>query len=57
MAEADVSSEGWVYDSIPHYRLNVDVVDGYLSGLWPGYDFQTEVESMHEHLLNEAQIF
>lgn len=43
MSETNVPCEDWVYDSIPQYRLNVKIIDGFLSKKWPGYDFHTEV--------------
>ena len=33
----------WVYDTIPHYRLNSQKVLAYLQSQWPGYDFDLEV--------------
>ena len=49
MSDATVSSEGWVYDTIPHYRLNIEIIDGFLSEKWPGYVFLTEVRPKAEH--------
>lgn len=43
MSDATVSSEGWVFDTIPHYRLNIEIIDGFLLEKWPGYEFYTEV--------------
>lgn len=45
MSDATVSNEGWVYDTIPHYRLNIEIIDGFLSEKWPGYEFYIEVRS------------
>ena len=56
MSDATVSSEGWVYDTIPHYRLNIEIIDGFLSEKWPGYEFYTEVRPKTEHSSNDFDI-
>ena len=35
--------EVWVYDTIPHYRLNPQKVLTYIRSQWPAYDFELEV--------------
>lgn len=50
MSDAMVPNEGWVFDTIPHYRLNVEIINGFLSEKWPGYNFYTVVRPKLEHL-------
>ena len=33
----------WLYDSIPHYRLNEGIIKGYLKNKWDDYQFFVEV--------------
>ena len=33
----------WGYDKIPHYRLNVDIINGYLRQKWGDFRFFIEV--------------
>lgn len=36
----------WVFDFIPHYRFNADIITHFLQKKWPDYDdFYVEVSS------------
>lgn len=41
--EPDPQTCQWMYDTIPQYRLNVNIIHDYLSTLWPGYTFFIDV--------------
>lgn len=41
----------WVYDTIPHYRLNSHKIITYLAKQWPGYDFELEKTSQNYRFL------
>ncbi|KAL9611815.1 MAG: hypothetical protein Q9167_003583 [Letrouitia subvulpina] len=49
MAELDLENCNWVYDTIPHYRLNENIIDGFLSSIWNGYEFFIEVRHQDWH--------
>lgn len=34
----DPETVQWVYDTIPHYRLNRDIITSFLRGKWSDYD-------------------
>ena len=38
----DPEAVQWVYDEIPHYRLNPEIIDDFLSSIWGGYEFYVE---------------
>ena len=56
MSDATVSSEGWVFDTIPHYRLNDEIIDGFLSKKWPGYEFYIEVRPKIKYQHDDSDI-
>ena len=38
----------WVFDFIPHYRFNADIITRFLQEKWPDYDdFYVAVSSSH----------
>lgn len=45
----DPETAQWVYDYIPHYRLNPTIITEYLRTKWPDYD-EFLVEASYNHL-------
>lgn len=44
----DPETVQWVYDYIPHYRLNPTIITEYLKTKWPDYDeFLVEASCTH----------
>lgn len=39
----------WVYDFVDHYRLNKDIIQGYLQEKWGEYDFRVTVNLAPSH--------
>ena len=54
MSDTDPENAQWMWDEVPHYRLNQEIIDKYLSEHWEGYNFFTEVNTsslsaLHSH--------
>ena len=43
MSEPIPANATWGYDSIDHYRLTVNIINGYLQKKWGRYNFYVEV--------------
>lgn len=54
MSSPDPDDGGWVYDSVPHYRLNENIIDGYLTKKWGGFKFYIQVNSSSSAIRLEA---
>ena len=42
-SDTDPAKAQWLWDEVPHYRLNDKIVHEYLSEHWEGYRFFIEV--------------
>ena len=48
--EPDPETVQWVYDDIPHYRFNAEIITNFLKTKWSGYDdFFVEVGDLYSH--------
>ena len=56
MSDTDPENAQWVYDDVPQYRLNDEIIHKYLSELWEGYNFYIEVESSSPSVMLSGKI-
>lgn len=54
MSSPDPDDGAWLYDSVPHYRLNENIIDGYLTKKWGGFKFYIQVNSSSSAIRLEA---
>lgn len=45
MSDTDPENAQWLWDEVPHYRLNDEIIHKYLSEQWEGYNFLIEVNA------------
>ena len=45
MSDTDPETAQWLWDEVPHYRLNDEIIHKYLSEHWEGYNFYIEVNA------------
>ena len=45
MSDTDPENAHWLWDEVPHYRLNDEIIHKYLSEHWEGYNFLIEVNA------------
>ena len=49
--ETDPDNAQWVWDEVPHYQLNEEIINEYLLELWEGYKFFIEVRGSSPSML------
>ncbi len=56
MSDTDPETAEWVWDDVPHYRLNDKIIHEYLSEHWEGYSFLIEVKPSSLSILVSCKI-
>lgn len=56
MSDIDPEKVQWVWDEVPHYRLNDKIIHEYLSEHWEGYGFFIEVKSSSPSILVRCKV-
>ena len=55
MSDTDPENPEWLWDEVPQYRLNDQIIHKYLSEHWEGYNFFIEVNAYSPSALNSDQ--
>ena len=56
MPSPDPETVQWVYDYIPHYRFNPEIITRFLQNKWRDYDeFFVEVRALYKPQLSPAE--